>query len=66
MLNFCTLFNSNYLVYGLTLYESLKKTTESFHLYIYAFDDLCYDYFRDKELPHITIIKLEDFEKRMS
>jgi hypothetical protein len=62
MLNFCTLFNSNYLVYGLTLYESLKKTTESFHLYIYAFDDLCYDYFRDKELPHITIIKLEDFE----
>lgn len=62
MLNFCTLFNSSYLIYGLSLYESLTKQCLSFHLYIYAFDDECYDYFSEKNLPNITIIKLDDFE----
>lgn len=62
MLNFCTLFNSTYLIYGLSLYESLTKHCPSFHLYIYAFDDECYDYFSEKNLPNITIIKLDDFE----
>lgn len=62
MLNFCTLFNSTYLIYGLSLYESLTKHSPSFHLYIYAFDDECYDYFSEKNLANITIIKLDDFE----
>lgn len=62
MMNFCTLFNANYLIYGLSLYESLKKTCPSFHLYIYAFDDSTYEYFLHKKLSNITIIKLEDFE----
>jgi hypothetical protein len=62
MINFCTLFNSNYLIYGLSLYDSLKKNCPSFHLYIYAFDDATYDYFFDKQLPNITVVKLENFE----
>lgn len=62
MLNFCTLFNSTYLIFGISLYESLTKHCPSFHLYIYAFDDECYDYFSEKSLPNITIIRLDDFE----
>ena len=62
MMNFCTLFNANYLIYGLSLYESLKKTCPSFHLYIYAFDDSTYEYFLHKKLSYITVIKLENFE----
>lgn len=62
MLNFCTLFNSHYLIYGLSLYESLTKNCPSFHLYIYAFDKSSYDYFYQKQLPNITVIKLENFE----
>jgi hypothetical protein len=61
-MNFCTLFNSNYLIYGLSLYESLKKNCPSFHLFIYAFDSKTYDYFLQKNYSNITIIKLENFE----
>lgn len=62
MLNFCTLFDSTYIHYGLALHESLSKECAKFHLYIYAFDDKCYDFFVKAELPNLTVIKLEDFE----
>ena len=43
-LNFCTLFDSNYLLKGLSLYESLVKQCKSdFHLYVFLFDDKSYD-----------------------
>jgi hypothetical protein len=47
MLNFCTLFDSNYLSRGLALFESLKKTETNFHLYVVAFDNECYDYLKN-------------------
>ncbi len=62
MLNFCTLFDSSYIHYGLALYESLTKQCKSFHLYIYAFDKGCYDYFSKAGFRHLTIVKLSDFE----
>ena len=40
MNNFCTLFNSSYLNRGLALYDSLKTNSKTFHLYIFAFDNL--------------------------
>ena len=33
MKNICTLSDINYLLYGITLYESLKSTTENFVLH---------------------------------
>ena len=43
MYSFCTLFDSNYLTRGLAMYESLKKYSDDFYLYIFAFDDKSYE-----------------------
>ena len=63
MLHFCTLFDANYLSRGLVTYDSLMKATAGgAHLYVFAFDDLCYDTLQKMQLPHLTPIKLADFE----
>ncbi len=62
MLNFCTLFDSNYLSRGLTLYRSLERVSDSFHLYVFAFDEKCLRVLRQLQLKHATIISLKEFE----
>lgn len=62
MLNFCTLFDSNYLTRGLAMYESLKRHCADFHLYIFAFDDKALDVLRELRLEKVTIISLSEFE----
>lgn len=62
MLNFCTLFNTNYLSRGLALYQSLEKVCPSFHLYVFAFDQESYYYLKNHPLPNLTPISLPDFE----
>ncbi|WP_454881703.1 glycosyl transferase [Sphingobacterium detergens] len=62
MNNFCTLFNSLYLSRGLAMYRSLEKQARNFHLYIFAFDDECYDTLTRLQLAKATIIPLSDFE----
>jgi hypothetical protein len=62
MYHFCTLFDSNYLSRGLTLYRSLESTCHSFHLYVFAFDDRCERILRALSLPHTTVISLREFE----
>jgi hypothetical protein len=62
MINFCTLFDSNYLTRGLALYESLEKVCSSFHVYVIAFNEECYDYLKNAGLPNLTAIALKDFE----
>jgi hypothetical protein len=62
MLNFCTLFDSNYLSRGLLLYDSLERNINEFHLYIFAFDRLTFDILRRLSLENVTVISLEEFE----
>ena len=62
MINFCTLFDSNYLTRGLALYESLCRACPRFQLYVIAFDDNCFDYLSKSKLPFLTAIRLQDFE----
>ncbi len=63
MLHFCTLFDSNYLARGLVTYESLMATTEgSAKLYVFAFDDKCYDILTKMQLPNLVVISLLEFE----
>jgi hypothetical protein len=62
MINFCTLFDSNYLTRGLALYESMQKVCPSFHLYVLAFNDECYNYLKKEKRVNLTVISLADFE----
>ena len=62
MINFCTLFDSNYLTRGIALYESLKATCSEFHLYVVAFNDSCYQYLHKAPLEGLTPIMLKEFE----
>ncbi|MBA7529974.1 hypothetical protein ES705_22176 [subsurface metagenome] len=62
MYNFCTLFDSLYLSRALVMYDSLKKHLDDFHLYIFAFDDLCFDILNNLKLSNTTIISLKEFE----
>jgi hypothetical protein len=62
MLNFCTLFDSTYLSRGLAMYNSLVKHCQNFHLYIFAFNDECYNILQSFHLEFITIIPLKEFE----
>jgi hypothetical protein len=64
-LNFTTLFNINYAAKGLALYDSLLKTCPSFHLYIFAFDDVTYKVLTERNISNATIIALDDFENAM-
>ena len=61
-LNFCTLFNSAYLSRGLVMYHSLLKNCLDFHLYVFAFDDVCYEYLKKQNLAHLTVVSLKEFE----
>jgi len=62
MQKFCTLFNSFYLSRGLAMYNSLASQAIDFQLYIFAFDEACYDILLRMKLSNATIISLSEFE----
>ena len=62
MLNFCTLFDKNYMSRGIAMYQSLKLHCPDFHLYIFAFDDQSDRAMRKMKLEKVTIVSLSDFE----
>jgi hypothetical protein len=62
MYNYCTLFDSNYLTRGLAMYESLKKQSEKFHLYIFSFDEKSNELLKKLDLEFVTVIPLKEFE----
>lgn len=44
------------------MYDSLNRHCANFHLYVFAFDEDCFTYLKEKNLPHLTVISLHDFE----
>lgn len=61
-MNFCTYFDSYYMLKGLGLYNSLERVTDDFHLYVMAFDKECFDKLKDLNLAHMTVKLLSDIE----
>ncbi|MEG0239409.1 MAG: hypothetical protein RR643_04595 [Anaerorhabdus sp.] len=59
---FCTLFDSRYLDKGLALYSSLVKVKDEFKLYVFCFDEQCYNILNDMRLKYMVLIRLCDFE----
>lgn len=62
MHSFCTLFDSYYLVKGLTMYNSLLQSGDPFTLYIFCFDDLTLQILNKLDLVNVVLISLGDFE----
>ena len=62
MFYFSTFFNSTYAAKGLTLYHSLEKVCNDFHLYIFALDDIVSEVFSNLHLKNATIITLSELE----
>lgn len=59
---YCTLFDSNYIDKGLVLYDSMCEFIDSFKLYVFAFDDKCFEILTKKKLKNMVVIPLKDFE----
>lgn len=57
---FCTLFDSNYLDKGLALYYSMRMRVQNFKLYIFAFDQKCYDILCDLHLQNVQLFSVMD------
>lgn len=63
MYYFCTYFDKNYLNKGLALYSSLKEQCPAFQLFILCMDDDCHRTLTRMQLPAVTLITREDFER---
>ena len=59
-MTFCTLFDSNYLDKGLALYNSMRRNIEQFRLYIFAFDNKCFEVLSAMKLRNVTLVYVED------
>lgn len=60
--NFCTYFDSNYLLKGLALHESLERHCSGYHLWILALDGQALNILASMKLPNVSIIALPSFE----
>ncbi|MBA7706306.1 hypothetical protein ES703_115158 [subsurface metagenome] len=62
--HFVTIFDSNYLPIGLTLYRSLERNLKSYHLWILCADRLAERQLSLIDLPNVTLIFLENIENK--
>ena len=62
MLNFCTYFDSNYLVKGLALYNSLVRHAGAFKLWVLCLDGECYNLLKKLNYPNILPVQLSELE----
>ena len=68
MLNFCTLFDKNYLSKGLALFESLNRYCKNLTIFVLCLDDFTYHYLNQSTIKNIIPIplsELEDFDKEL-
>jgi hypothetical protein len=63
MFHFCTYFDSNYLISGLTLYRSLVRHAHPFHLWVLCMDEQVFQILQTLALPEISPISRDEFEK---
>tara|TARA_R110001592_G_scaffold295594_2_gene565687 strand:- start:34428 stop:35435 length:1008 start_codon:yes stop_codon:yes gene_type:complete len=62
MYYFCTYFDSNFLVTGLSLYRSLQEQCPRFKLWVLCLDDECFDVLSSGDYPNLVAVQLSDLE----
>jgi hypothetical protein len=60
MHHYCTLFDKNYLLYGLALHASLLQQSGPFRLYMLAMDATCEAALRALALEHVVVVSLDE------
>ena len=61
-MNFCTLYDSNYISKGLALYLSIAKYTDDFTMYVMAMDRKCQEMLNTLAFKHIVVDCIEDID----
>jgi len=59
---FCTLFDSNYLIKGLTMIKSLSKHCKEFEIYVLCIDDKTKRFLEKINISHVNCIELYEVE----
>lgn len=62
MMNFCTLFDSNYASKGIALYLSLKQQTSDFVLYVMGMDRKCQEILSAIGFKHMIVECIDDVD----
>ena len=63
MMNFCTLFDSNYISKGIALYLSIEQHTTDFTLYVMAMDRKCQDMLNVSGFERVVVDCIEDINE---
>ncbi|TYQ16885.1 UNVERIFIED_CONTAM: nucleotide-diphospho-sugar transferase [Acetivibrio alkalicellulosi] len=63
-INICTLLTKDYLIQGLALYNSLKKHTSGFILWILCVDDIAYKLLNQMNLDNVVLVSLDDIRDK--
>jgi hypothetical protein len=61
---FCTIVSTNYLLRAIALYNSLKKNTSNFKLWMCCIDDLSYSTLSKMNLKNAVIMQVQEIEDR--
>lgn len=61
-MNFCTLYDSNYISKGLALYLSIAKYTDDFTIYVMAMDRKCQEMLIALAFKHVVVDCIEDID----
>ena len=62
MMNFCTLFDSNYASKGIALYLSLEQQTDNFVLYVMGMDRKCQEILNTIGFKHMIVECIDDVD----
>ncbi len=62
--NFCTLFDKNYLIKGLTMIKSLTKYCNNFDIYVLCLDDKTKEIIEKINIKQIKCLSLKDVENK--
>ena len=65
---FCTYFDHNYLIYGITLFDSLVKSGIDFKLFVLTLSDECYNRLEnaDERIIPVKLKELEQYDPELS
>ena len=64
--HYCTLFDSNYLAFGINLIDSLKEHDQYAKLYVVTMDNIAHDQLKLFDYKDVVLISSYDIEKKYS